>query len=311
MFLLLCKKILFINLNIVAVPYACILIILSAIFNGIEVPSSYLSDSKNAFNVYFMKFNSWYVIFLLLIFVTCLHLIYGFGRWKNVLMPFARVISSGVILCIVNWELTVYGSLIGTCSNSKLNDDEFICEWYGYTWSSFNVSGHIFRNLFSMLVIMEEASYYKLWIIIELLVGITSHNENLAWINRVLDTKISDDEKNTLKLLYNNLSTILRVNFCILAVLVFLLNIANLLTVIYFHTVIENTVAAVLALLVWILCYRVVFPLFGVNTGSVEEHRELLNRMETGNSTTETECLIDLEDAKSYHAILEDLSALN
>lgn len=255
--------------------------------------------------MYFMKYTYYYVIFLLLPFVTCLHLIYAFGKWRNILVPLTRVITCGVILFIMGWEFNVYGSLIGVCSFSKLNNEELVCEWYGYTWSSFDISGHIFHNVFGMFVIVEEASYYKLWIFIELLVDVYCPNKTLLWTaKRTLCTKVTDEEKAKLTLMYHSLSTILKVNFCILAVLVFMLNIANLLTVIYFHTVIENIVAAVVALTMWILCYRVVFPLYGANPGSVEMHRELQGRMETGDySIIEAEYLIDVEEKKSYNTV--------
>lgn len=308
MFVALSKRILFINPYIFAALYGCVLIILSIIFNWIEIPATYFSDSKNILNVFFMKYSYVYIIVFLLPFVTCLHLIYGFGNWRNVVIPILRFFTCGIILCAMSTTFDISSYLFGVCSASEFNNEEFICRWYSYKWKAFDISGHIFHNIFGILIIIEEASYYKFWPLIELLMNTFDFSScrdprQVQNVQQFLIAQVNNDNKIKLQKLFDYLSTFLKVNFCALAVLVILLHIANLLTVIYFHTVMETIMAVILALLAWILCYIAVFSLYGINPCSIEIHHVLLKQIENGEDTIEAEYFFNPEVKKWYNTV--------
>ncbi|XP_066528176.1 acyl-coenzyme A diphosphatase FITM2 [Hoplias malabaricus] len=125
------------------------------------VPKTYFSSSRNALNLYFVKFSWGWNLALLLPFVFLSN---SYNR--NLLFVFKRLTSLMVATAIwysCTQTFFYIEDITGTCYETGTMQtvrEEFItkaeCRKAGFVWNGYDISGHSFILAYSTLLIVEE-----------------------------------------------------------------------------------------------------------------------------------------------------------
>jgi len=148
----------------------------------------------------------------------------------------------------------------GMCDITKFHRKES-CIAHGHNWKGFDISGHCFLLIFSNLVVQEEGKAYLGWERIKDFLRTEEHR-------RVADekdrpdtplTKLKNEEFLHLRAEFPRRTPVVRLLFCLMAVLMICWDFMLLVTVLYFHMMIEKVLAAGTAVLVWFGLYKFLY----------------------------------------------------
>ncbi len=259
MFIKFSKFFLFVNVKIFAVTYLILTFVFSIIFALIKLPPSYFSDSKNALNVYFMKYPFEYVVALLLIFIFCAHFPLCLGRWCAIMPPIFRVLFAYLLYQLMRAMFRILHELLGTCEGHPQFDNRKLeCIYNDHTWMQFAISGHAFYVLYGMLIILEETRIFSKWEQVEELID---REELVNYdVPGVIGIANMDEVQNLVRL-FRKFSPFVKVSFVANAILMILLHADIIITIVYYHKVLQKMEGVLLAALLWILTYGLVFKL--------------------------------------------------
>lgn len=140
------------SLNKLTIPALASVVVLGSLLN---VPSSYFSNSRNVFNVYFIKMG-WMWLTLLYATHYSIPTSYGYrdqSRKSSVVIAIQYLIYSFFWFALTSSFDTMY---FGSCSVSSFSSPRE-CHVSGNTWGGIDISGHAFLIVFSSLIMLKIA----------------------------------------------------------------------------------------------------------------------------------------------------------
>lgn len=133
------------------------------------------------------------------------------------------------------------------CSSDSIDDEE-VCKLNGYKWYGFDISGHTFILLFSLLIIVEECKYMRQW---EGLRGFYLRKEDN-------NLKTNNDPGRAQKA-YLKFKSYIVTFFLALTVLSLIWHFMLLQTILFYHTTVQKVIAYFWAVSVWALGYKFLY----------------------------------------------------
>lgn len=209
----------------------------SFIHDFLPPPQSYLSNKRNVFNVYFVKFGWGWTLVLLIPFISLTSSVYTSFNPSAMLRHLSRM---AVATC--GWyfwvNLFVYiEELTGFCEGEETLISKRSCRQEGFYWSGFDISGHAFLLIYSALVISEEIQSKHWWptsSAVQTNPEAGFHRRHAALVNPFVEVLF----------------------FCASLLLV-LWEFMLVCTTVYFHTVHQKVLGALIAWFTWFITYRV------------------------------------------------------
>lgn len=281
------RKILFVNTNIKVGLYLAGLF-LSFIFDFIPFPKTYFSKSQNLFNLYFVKIGWLWTLMLTTPFVFLTSFTYCCGKKKLVLMHLSRLIIATVIWFVFTKSFAFIEENYGKCSvQGALSDAKKACLMKGHYWFSLDLSGHAFLLIWSAFVITEEAKAIIGWN----QVGDMIQNEEHVRESKEVDINsnlrfLTDHEFLILKTSYKQFSVYVKGLFLALTLLTLLWDFMLVITILYFHIMVEKLIAGILAISMWYVTYKYWYPKLKVGPKLPGEGSFKYNKTRTALSRT-------------------------
>ncbi|KAK3086366.1 hypothetical protein FSP39_017451 [Pinctada imbricata] len=255
----LCKKILLVDTSVKIGVYLIGVMLGSVFADLVQLPKSYFSNKHNLLNQLFVKFGWGWTLCGLVYHIGLTSYVYTLGKWNMVKVHLLR-------LCIASfWWYTMTSlflyveSVVGVCSDKKyfFRDP---CLKNGKAWLGFDISGHIFLLIHSLLTISEEVRLFKDW---KRLGEMLQDND----FPKSKNIK-SGDVKESCKA-YKALNSYVKIGIVILAVLMVIWEFMLIISTIYrFHTTSQKISSAFLAVGCWFVSYKVILG-YG-QTGSLK-----------------------------------------
>ena len=226
-------------------------IALSFIKETVTIPKSYFSNKKNLFNQFFVKQGWAWTLVVVGPYMIVSSFVYSAVSWKNsVLRSVIRLIIATALWYL--WVQIVFRfieNITGICVNysglPNLNiTDKVECIMLknGHHWNGFDISGHCFLLIYSLLIINSELQVQKNWIEIE---------QSLS--NYILQiSKDSTVFKKRYLLTFDIIITLFIIN-CLLITIWFIMLSS---TCLYFHTFFQKVLGAMCAIISWMVTYN-------------------------------------------------------
>lgn len=223
--------------------YWLIVVLGSFICEFFPPPRSYLSYTKNVFNVYFVKIGWGWTWTLLSALVLMSSAVLTSGNVILMARHYSRLIVATIAWFIwVNiFELIEYIS--GSCKGDGRYGSKYSCHNSGYFWKGFDISGHAFLLIHCCLTISEEIKVVK-------------------FIEDLDKESNSDGSPSTGPLSFKSrywyklLRPFINATFLFTAILMVLWEVMLVSTCVYFHTVSQKILGAAAAFVTWILTYE-------------------------------------------------------
>lgn len=234
------------------------------------------TSKGNVLNVYFVKIGWGWTLALLSPFVLMTSSIIHLQSSKNEgsskqdkIVSFCRKVFikdlTRIVICTLVWYFSVnlfvsIESVYGSCSAPSMNGttsqtvtgkfaSKGSCSREGYIWSGFDISGHTFLLMFSILTILEESGIMSGWEPFgSTLKGLQQHEQK---------TKRSDNKQ---YIIFERYSVFIRILFILLTLLLLIWDFMLIQTVLFYHTMIQKAVAGIWSVTLWFICYRIIFP---------------------------------------------------
>ncbi|XP_066019652.1 acyl-coenzyme A diphosphatase FITM2 [Pocillopora verrucosa] len=208
--------------------YWFVVVVGSFIHDFLPLPQSYFSNKRNVLNVYFVKFGWGWTLLVLIPFISLTSSVYTSLNPLAILKHLSR-------MAVATWgwyfwvNLFVYiEELTGFCEGEETLISKRSCYQEGFYWDGFDISGHSFLSIYSALVIKEELQ------------------AKLYWPSRF-------QHRNIARLV----TPLVDVFSFFAALLLILWEFMLVFTTIYFHTVYQKVLGALIAIFTWYITYRV------------------------------------------------------
>jgi len=221
---------------------------------------SYLANPNNFLNQWFVKIGWFWTCLVVGSFIYLTSHTYSCGRFNVIRNNIVRLgIATGAWFCITSlFDMVEHKS--GMCDITKYHKKE-TCLASGNNWKGFDISGHCFLLIFSNLVMLEEGKAYLGWERIKDFI----RNEEHRRVNTDQDksdtplTKLKNEEFLHLRNEFPKRTPYVRFLFCLMAMLMIFWDFMLLITVLYFHMMIEKVVASGVAVLTWFALYKFIY----------------------------------------------------
>ncbi|XP_033101537.1 fat storage-inducing transmembrane protein 2-like [Anneissia japonica] len=216
----------------------CSIVLIGSVLHDLDVmPKSYFSGSKNVFNQWGVKWGWGWTLSLLTPYMVLAGLLTCDKQWYLVLKDCLRL-AVGTFFWFAWIQLFLaIEHVTGTCNASGFPTKKS-CIRAGFQWDGFDISGHTFILIHSLLTILEE---------LQLMRQIYSNDrkiemscQHISWLDTV--------QPMLKQLLY--IFTFLLVFLCYLWMWMLLC------TAVYFHTFSHKILAAPIAIGTWLFNYR-------------------------------------------------------
>ena len=213
-----------------AAVYWLVVLAGSFIHQFLPLPQSYLSNKRNVFNVYFVKLGWGWTLGLLIPFISLTSSVYTSFNPTAMLKHLSRM-AVGTFGWYFWVNLFVYiEELTGQCEGEETLSSKKSCHLQGYHWDGFDISGHAFLLMYSALIISEEIQVKRWWAI---------------------------PRKNQTGTLLDRISPLVDLVFICIGSLLVLWEFMLVCTTVYFHTVHQKVLGALIALFTWYVTYGV------------------------------------------------------
>jgi len=250
-----CRRIIFAPANFKIVVYFLIILIGSFIKEFELAPQTYLSGKRNIFNSYFAKLGWGWTMGLLIPFVYLTSLIYTKGNYRLICRHLIRLLVATGVWYVVTKSFLYFEAMTGQCTHDELEKaPKHICLQKGkeFWQDGYDLSGHVFLLMYSLLVINEEVTTYD--------DGWTKFEK----LQKQVDTKKMPGTGDATSTTFDaadaarlrRLATPIRCFYVVLAALTVLWEFMLLSTALYFHHTSHKLGAAGVATLFWYLTYH-------------------------------------------------------
>ena len=201
-------------------------------------PEFYLSNKRNIFNVFFAKWSLAWTLLFLTPYMVLTYWIKSSSNLKVVSKNILRLVVAFVVWFGVTTVFEWIDHFSGDCEGSDFYSRKSECQGQGLVWTGSDISGHSFLLTFCSVIICEEIQLVRFWISAD----VNSKDKN---------TNKSKDQ------LACNVSSVMYICNCLLLILWLMLLV---ITSVYFHTTNSKLGGIIIALLAWLLTYRIYFP---------------------------------------------------
>lgn len=200
----------------------------------LPLPHSYFSNKRNVFNVYFVKLGWGWTLGLIIPFISLTSFAYTTCNPSAMLRHLSRLVV-GTCVWYFWVNLFVYiEELTGFCEGEESLTSKRSCHLQGYHWDGFDISGHTFLLTYSALIISEEIQLKRWLPVLE-----KEKSKGLFGRTNVLHSLLID--------LFFTCGSLLLVLWEFMLVC----------TSLYFHTVHQKVLGALVALFTWHATYKV------------------------------------------------------
>merc|ERR1719228_1583859 len=263
MFVHLCRKVIYgldVSYRICIYILGTLMISVVSDYKTSSASKSYFANPNNFLNQWFVKIGWFWTLLVVGSFVYLSSQTYSCGRFNIIRNNIVRlVIATGAWFCLTNmFDLLEHKS--GICDITKYHRKE-TCLASGNNWKGFDISGHCFLLIFSNLVMIEEGKAYLGWERIKDFLRNEEHRR-LTDDKEQSDTplsKLRNEEFLHLRAEFPKRTPYVRLLFCLMAILMLFWDFMLLLTVLYFHMMIEKVVASACAVLTWFVLYKFLY----------------------------------------------------
>jgi len=221
---------------------------------------SYFAQSDNFLNSWFAKCAWFWTGLLLSSFIYMTSNTYSCGRVGVIKNNLSRLAIASIVWYSVTSFFQVVEAKTGVCELTRYHRKES-CLSHGHLWRGFDLSGHCFLLIFCNLVMHEEGKAYLGWERIKDHIRTEEHKRVADDTSRA-DTplsKLKNEEFLALRTLYPKNTPVVRLLFCLMALLTLLWDFMLLITVLYYHMMIEKVVASGVAVLAWFGLYKFIY----------------------------------------------------
>ena len=222
--------------------YWLVVLVGSFIHDFLPLPPSYLSNKRNVFNVYFVKLGWGWTLLLLIPFISLTSSVY------TSLNPFA-ILRHLSRMAVATWgwyfwvNLFVYiEELTGFCEGEEKLISKRSCYQEGFYWNGFDISGHCFILIYSALVISEELQPKLHW------------SSIIAPVEQASPENINGCQHRNIARI---ITPFVEGFFLFSGLLLILWEFMLVCATIYFHTVYQKVLGALIAMFTWYITYRV------------------------------------------------------
>lgn len=256
-----CKKIIFLNVNLRVAVYLGTLFLISLIGDFAPYPKTYFARSDNVLNVYFVKMGWAWTLAVSVPFALLTSRILCCGNTERLLKHHLLRIAIATAFWFVWTKLfNIIESTYGRC-NVRSFDSKSACLKAGHFWNGFDISGHAFILIYSSLVLIEEARPIIGWEYIKDHLRNEEHNRVTREVSNTNPLRnLSANEFQTLKATYEKYTPYIRLLFIAMTVLQVLWDVMLLCTMLYYHKMIEKVLSGLFAILTWFLTYHAWYP---------------------------------------------------
>ena len=210
----------------------------SFIHDFLPLPQSYLSNKRNIFNVYFVKIAWGWTLLLLIPFISFTSSLYTSLNPFAILKYLGRMVAVATCGWYIWVNLFVYiEELTGFCEEETLISKRS-CYQEGFYWNGFDISGHCFLLIYSALVIKEELQ------------------PKLYWPS-IMSPVVETSPENINRFKHRNIARLVTPFVEVFSFFAGLLSILSefmlVFATIYFHTVHQKVLGALIAIFTWCL----------------------------------------------------------
>jgi len=218
-----------------AAIYWLVILAGSFIHEFLPLPQSYLSNKRNVFNVYFVKLGWGWTLALLIPFISLTSSVYTSLNPTSMLKHLSRM-AVGTFGWYFWVNLFVYiEELTGLCEGEETLSSKETCHHQGFHWDGFDISGHTFILTYSALIISEEIQVKRWWSTEQ------RNTRGKTWFDRW----------------HSLVSPLVELLFICISLLLVLWEFMLVCTTVYFHTVHQKVLGALVALFTWYVTYGV------------------------------------------------------
>ncbi|XP_041375549.1 acyl-coenzyme A diphosphatase FITM2-like [Gigantopelta aegis] len=246
----LCRTVLLVDTSVKIGVYLTGVLVGSVICDLFAFPRSYFSNKGNILNQWFVKLGWGWTLSLLLAYIFLTSTVYCCGNWNYIRRHLLRL-AVGTFWWYVCTSLFVrVETMVGVCTVTTIKD-KFACVEAGKSWLGFDISGHCFLLIHSLLIINEELKTFRDWSKL----GGFLQDEELKDKRKVTEKEISDAQ-----ISFKLLTPMIKVNIIAITMLALLWELMLLISVIYrFHTLPQKVTASFIAVGCWFISYRILF----------------------------------------------------
>lgn len=262
MFMHLCKKIIFFDVNLKLALYLGSLFLISLIGDFKPYPKTYFARSDNVFNVYFVKIGWAWTLAASVPFVVLTSRILCCGNTERLLKHhLLRIAIATAFWFVWTKSFNLIESAYGRC-NMRSFDTKSTCLKAGHFWNGFDISGHAFILIYSSLVLIEEARPIIGWESIRDYLRNEDHDRTMKEVSTTNPLRnLSSAEFEMLKNTYEKYTPYIRLLFVAMTALQLLWDLMLLCTMLYYHKMVEKFLSGIIAILTWFITYRVWYPM--------------------------------------------------
>ena len=211
----------------------------SFICDFLPLPQSYFSNRRNFFNVYFVKWSWGWTLCLLALHICLTSAVYTSCNICMIIRSLFRLVVG-----TFGWYLWVNLFLhieqeTGSCLGDRTITARVACRRQGFHWHGFDISGHTFLLIHCGLIIAEEMQIMR------------------DWDSIVTSGKPRGAAKQKMEYWYSVVTPLVKALFLGTVALLILWEFMLACTVLYFHTVFQKVLGAVIAIFTWWITYKV------------------------------------------------------
>lgn len=217
-----------------AAIYWLVILAGSFIHEFLPLPQSYFSNKRNVFNVYFVKVGWGWTLGLLVPFMCLTSFSYTSCNPTAMLRHLSRL-AVGTFGWFFWVNFFVYiEELTGICEGEESLTSKRSCHLQGFHWDGFDISGHTFLLTYSALIISEEIQVKQRLPLLE-----SGQPMRLPRRPHLIFSPLVD------------------LFFTCLSLLLLLWEFMLVCTTVYFHTVQQKVLGALIALFTWHVTYGI------------------------------------------------------
>ncbi|CAA9999117.1 unnamed protein product [Nesidiocoris tenuis] len=240
-FLYACRRMMFVNTFYRVLYYLAITFLISVIMDF--APASKIVMRKDGFfNTYFVKVGWGWTLLVSIPFVALTSFVHSCGQRDKVIRSACRLLIATVLWYVCTNFFNYVESIYGKCNikNASLQS-KAACLRKGHFWSSVDISGHTF------ILIYREEEY-------------TRSLENSSLNTNPLRV-LNERDFNFLTTSYQQFTPYIRLLFISMTGLTVIWEIMLWGTIIYYHSMLEKFLAALIAVTCWYVTYYIWFPM--------------------------------------------------
>uniref|UniRef100_A0A0A9X571 FIT family protein CG10671 n=2 Tax=Lygus hesperus TaxID=30085 RepID=A0A0A9X571_LYGHE len=261
-FLFGCRKFLFVNTFYRVLYYLALTFLVSVVMDF--APAGKVIARKDSFlNKYFVKIGWGWTLLVALPFIYLTSFVHSCGNREKVIRSVSRLVVATVFWYVTTNFFVYVEAIYGRCNiKSAALQSKAACLGKGHFWSSVDISGHTFILIYSTLVLIEESRVINNWEGITDLLREESHTRSLdnGSLNmnplRILDER----DLNFLSTSYTQFTPYIKALFIAITGLTVIWEMMLWATVLYYHSMLEKFLAALIAVSLWYFTYYIWFP---------------------------------------------------